>query len=40
MKANAMTSILDIDLDYFRFFDDPLNRLNELLDWATRPVDK
>jgi hypothetical protein len=35
-----MTSILDIDLDYFRFFNDPLDRLAELLDWANRPVDK
>lgn len=35
-----MTSILDIDLDYFRFFDDPLDRLNELLDWANRPADR
>jgi hypothetical protein len=35
-----MTSILDIDLDYFNLFDDPLDRLNELLDWANRPVDK
>ncbi len=35
-----MTSILDIDLDYFSLLDDPLDRLNELLDWANRPVDK
>jgi hypothetical protein len=35
-----MTSILDIDLDYFNLLDDPLDRLNELLDWAKRPVDK
>jgi hypothetical protein len=35
-----MTSILDIDLDYFRFSDDPVDRINELLDWADRPVDK
>jgi hypothetical protein len=35
-----MTSIMDIDLDYFRFFDDPVDRLNELLDWANQPVDK
>ena len=37
---NSMTSILDIDLDYFRFFDDPLDRLNELLSWGNRPVDR
>src|ERR1035437_5745431 len=34
-----MSSILDIDLDYFRFFDRPLDRLDELLGWAERPVD-
>ncbi len=38
--SSAMTSILDIDLDYFRFFDDPLDRLHGLLNWARRPVDK
>jgi len=38
--GEAMTSILDIDLDYFRFFDDPLDRLDDLLHWAQRPVDK
>ncbi len=35
-----MTSILDIDLDYFRFFDDPVDRLADLLGWANRPVDR
>lgn len=39
-QGNPMTSILDIDLDYFNLFDEPLDRLNELLDWANRPVDK
>jgi hypothetical protein len=34
-----MSVILDIDLDYFRFLDGPLERLNELLAWAGRPVD-
>jgi len=34
-----MSVILDIDLDYFRFFDEPLERLDELLAWADRPVD-
>ncbi len=35
-----MTSILDIDLDYFQFVDAPLDRLNDLLGWANRPVDR
>ncbi len=34
-----MTSILDIDLDYFGLLDDPLGRLDDLLTWADRPVD-
>ncbi len=34
-----MTSILDIDLDYFGLLDDPLGRLEGLLKWANRPVD-
>ena len=34
-----MSVILDIDLDYFRFFDEPLERLDELLVWANRSVD-
>jgi len=34
-----MSSILDIDLDYFRLFDHPLDRLDKLLKWAERPVD-
>jgi len=34
-----VSSILDIDLDYFRFLTRPLERLNELLGWAGRPVD-
>ena len=34
-----MSVVLDIDLDYFRFLDEPLKRLNELLAWADRPVD-
>lgn len=34
-----MSAILDIDLDYFRFFDDPVARLDEMLAWAGRPVD-
>jgi hypothetical protein len=35
-----MTSILDIDLDYFEFVANPVDRLEELLDWANRPVDR
>ena len=34
-----MSSILDIDLDYFRFFDNPVEELHRLLAWAGRPVD-
>ena len=36
---DAVSVILDIDLDYFRFFDEPVERLDELLAWAGRPVD-
>lgn len=34
-----MSCILDIDLDYFRLFNDPIGRLDEVLGWARRPVD-
>ena len=34
-----MSCILDIDLDYFRLFNDPIRRLDEVLGWAGRPVD-
>ena len=34
-----MSCILDIDLDYFRLFSDPIRRLDEVLEWARRPVD-
>ena len=34
-----MSSILDIDLDYFYFFDKPVEELDRLLAWAGRPVD-
>ena len=37
--TNQNCSILDIDLDYFNYFDDPLERLRALLVWAGRPVD-
>ncbi|MFW6158517.1 MAG: UPF0489 family protein [Planctomycetota bacterium] len=33
-----MSSILDIDLDYFGTVDDPVGRLERLLAWAGRPV--
>lgn len=34
-----MSSILDIDLDYFNDVKDPVVRLKKLLRWAGRPVD-
>ena len=34
-----MSSILDIDLDYFGTADDPVRRFEKLLKWAGRPVD-
>ena len=33
-----MSSILDIDLDYFNLADDPVRELQDLLAWADRPV--
>ena len=33
-----MSSILDIDLDYFNLMDDPVQRLSQLLAWAACPV--
>ena len=36
---DTVSSILDIDLDYFRFFDDPVGELDRLLTWADRPID-
>jgi hypothetical protein len=33
-----MSSILDIDLDYFNLLEDPFRRFDELLTWAGRPV--
>ena len=38
-EADALCSILDIDLDYFNLVDDPVRRFRELLAWACRPVD-
>ena len=34
-----MSSLLDIDLDYFNLAHDPLGALSEILGWANRPVD-
>jgi hypothetical protein len=34
-----MTTILDIDLDYFNLSPDPEGELQTLLTWASRPVD-
>jgi hypothetical protein len=34
-----LSSILDIDLDYFVFLDNPVERLDSLLRWGARPVD-
>jgi len=34
-----VTSILDIDLDYFNLVSDPIQALSEILAWANRPVD-
>jgi hypothetical protein len=35
----TMTVILDIDLDYFALFNQPVRRLEKILAWAERPVD-
>ena len=34
-----MSFILDIDLDYFGLFNDPIIKLVKILRWADRPVD-
>ena len=34
-----MCSILDIDLDYFNTIEEPIQRLDSLLTWASRAVD-
>jgi hypothetical protein len=34
-----MSVILDIDLDYFGLFKNPMEKLDRLLEWASRPVD-
>ena len=33
-----MSSILDIDLDYFNLIENPEQRLQELLDWGDCPL--
>jgi len=33
-----MSSILDIDLDYFNLIENPEQRLQELLDWGDCPI--
>ncbi|MBW7866519.1 MAG: UPF0489 family protein [Candidatus Hydrogenedentes bacterium] len=38
-QHTAMSSILDIDLDYFNLMANPVQKLEELLLWAGRPVD-
>ena len=38
MKQSIMSSVLDIDLDYFVFLDDPLECLDKLLEWAGEPI--
>ena len=34
-----MSSILDIDLDYFNLIENPEHRLFDLLDWGDCPID-
>ena len=34
-----MSVILDIDLDYFALFEQPIHELERLLAWAGRPID-
>jgi len=38
-ERNVVTSILDIDLDYFNLASDPIRALSEMLVWANRPID-
>lgn len=38
IKPGAMSSILDIDLDYFTLMKDPVKSLEDLLAWAKCPV--
>ena len=33
-----MSSILDIDLDYFNLIENPEQRLHDLLDWGGCPI--
>ena len=38
MEFQTMSSILDIDLDYFSLMENPEGRLQELLEWGACPV--
>ena len=38
-RKKTTSVILDIDLDYFALFDQPLRELERVLEWAERPVD-
>jgi hypothetical protein len=38
-RKQTMSVILDIDLDYFGLFEQPIAELERLLTWAGRPVD-
>jgi hypothetical protein len=37
-QQNNMSSILDIDFDYFNLVDNPVQRLEQLLAWADCPI--
>lgn len=37
-QNERMSSILDIDLDYFNLMDNPVQRLSQLMHWADCPV--
>jgi len=37
-RCNSMSSILDIDLDYFNLVEKPAERLSQMLKWANCPV--
>jgi len=38
LEIKDMSSILDIDLDYFNLIENPEQRLKELLDWGNRRI--
>ncbi|GAX62631.1 outer membrane protein [Candidatus Scalindua japonica] len=35
-----MSSLLDIELDYFAILDNPVARLNKILNWGSKPAYK